>query len=224
MAFFSNFFHFFKPPKEPKTKTVTKPKTITAKATKTSSPTIKQKPKAITLPKAKPISNLIASVKKSFSRQQKEKKYIPKSEKITPPPEPTMNNEEKAEMYVYDFLAMLDKKVQVAIHQYTKKDGTSHYAKYQNDAVMGDMLEYQLQEIHTTIMEAVDAHGFQYAKKLLDRVNMDDFDKTLYYYPSALLALPKVLASITQGTSPLDATSVFDSSSQTDYEEDESDF
>lgn len=224
MAFFSNFFHFFKPPKEPKTKTVTKPKTITPKETKTSPPTIKQKPKALTLPKAKPLSNLIATVKKSFSRKQKEKQYIPKTEKIVTPPEPTINDEEKAEIYVYDFLAMLDKKVQVAIHQYTKKDGTSHLAKYQNDAVMGDMLEYQLQEIHTTIMEAVDAHGFQYAKKLLDRVNMDDFDHTLYYYPSALLALPNVLASITQGTSPLDATSVFDSSSQTDYEEDESDF
>lgn len=224
MAFFSNLFHFFKSPKEPKTKTVTKPKPKTITAPKTSSPTIKQKPKAITLPKAKPISNLIASVKKSFSRQQKEKQYIPKTEKIAPTPEPTINSEEKAEIYVYDFLAMLDKKVQVAIHQYTKKDGTSHLAKYQDDAVIGDMLEYQLQEIHTTIMEAVDAHGFQYAKKLLDRVNMDDFDKTLYYYPSALLALPNVLVSITQGTTPLDATSVFDSSSQTDYEENESDF
>ena len=73
-------------------------------------------------------------------------------------------------------------------------------------------------------MEAVDAHGFKYAKTLLDRVNLDDFDQTLYYYPTALLALPNVLAQITQAVTPLDATSVFDSSSQTDYEEDESDF
>lgn len=218
MAFFSNFFNFFKPPKKPKQKTVT------VKATKTSPPTIKQKPKAITLPKAKPISNLISSVKKAFSKQQMENQYIPKTSKVESIPEPTKTPEEKAEIVVYDFLAQIDKKVQVAIHQYTNKDGTQAKAKYQDDAPMHDMLEYQLQEIHTYIMEAVDAHGFKYAKTLLDRVNLDDFDHTLYYYPTALLALPNVLAQITQAVTPLDATSVFDSSSQTDYENDESDF
>lgn len=217
MAFFSNFFNFLKPSKESKPKTVTK-------TTNISSPTIKQKPKAITSPKSNPIQNLIQSAKKVFTQHQDKKQYIPKVEKSVSVPEPTMSSGEIAETVVYNFLAEIDRKVQIAIHQYSKKDGSSQLAKYQGDAPIHDTLEYQLQDIHTTIMEAVDAHGFTYAKALLDRVDMDDFDQTLYYYPTALLALPNVLTQITQGTTPLDATSVFDSSSQTDFENDESDF
>lgn len=208
MAFFSNFFNFFKPQKEPKV----------------SAPHIKQKQRAITPPKSKPFERITSAIKKGLQKQKQKKEFIPTD--YTPPvqSEPIKSPEERAEIYVQEALGRLDRKVQAAMNSYTNKDGSPALHRYKNNAVIPDTLEYQLQQIHDYIAEVIDIRGFEEAMAKLNRVDWDHFDSYLYYYPTCLDALPDVYAQITEATSPIEATSVYDSSAQSDFEDDEFNF
>lgn len=208
MAFFSNFFNFFKPQKEPKV----------------DAPHIKQKQKKITPPKSKPFVRISNAIKKGLQQQKQKKAFIPTD--YTPPvqPQPEKTPEEKSELYVYDRLEWLQRKVDIAKKTYTNKDGSPALQKYQDDANIHDALDYQMQQIRTFINDIVDNEGYVPAMKRLNRVDWDQFDTELFYYPTCLMALPDVYAQITGETTPIEATSVQDSSAQSDFEDDEFNF
>lgn len=210
MAFFSNFFKFFKTVKEPVTETET--------------PHIKRKQKKITPPKRSPFVQLSNAIKKGLQRQKQKKAFIPTT--YTPPvqPEPEKTTEEKAQLYVQDRLEWLERKVDIAKKTYTNKDGSSALQKYQNDASIHDVLDNQMQQIRTFINDIINNEGYVSAMKRLNRVDWDQFDTDLFYYPTCLMALPDVYAQITGETTPLEATSVQDSSAQSDFEDDEFNF
>ena len=207
MGLFSRITNFFKPPKEPKVEV----------------PVIKrQKPKVITPPKANIFVQTVGKIKASLKKQQRTSEFIPKdSTSIPEPSEPEKSPEEKAEIYINRTLDALDRKVRSAKAKYTKKGGESQVQKYQNDVVIHDMLDSQLSQLKSIIFETMRTEGRLVARAKLERIDWESFDSTLYYYPTCLDALPYAIAVVEQSLTPIDATSVFDSAGQTDFEDEE---
>lgn len=207
MGLFSKITNFFKPPKEPKVE----------------APVIKrQKPKAITPPKANVFVQVSAKIKSALKKQQLKSEYIPKDVPSTPEPvQDEKTAEEKADVYVHRTIESIERKVRSAKSKYTRKDGDTQKQKYQNDIGIHDMLDAQLLELKNCIYDAVREGGYVLARAKLERIDWESFDSTLYYYPTCLHALPYAIAVVEQSLTPIDATSVFDSAGQTDFEDEE---
>lgn len=206
MGFFSKLSNLFKPPKEPKVE----------------APVVKrQKPKTITPPKANVFVQAVRGIKQSLKKQKQTKQFIPQQAEPQVQQGADKSPEEKAEIYVTKTLAYIERSVRTAKSKYTTKAGDSDKQKYANDILIHDALDAQLSELRQYIDTVISTEGYPSARKKLERVDWETFDGLLFYYPTCLDALPYVLSVIEASDSPIESTSVFDSSAQSDFEDEE---